>query len=158
MKTKLFVSLLLAVSLSLARAEDKTLGEKTRETLDKAAQETKEAGRAVLDTTKEAATAVVDAITPDSDARRVNVKLTEHNIAMPQELESGKTAFIVHNAGSEKHNFEIEGQKVEKKFIASLAPDETKVLHIDLKPGNYKVYCPVGDHEKHGMKLDITVK
>ena len=55
-------------------------------------------------------------------------------------------------------NFEIEGQGIDKKFMTSLSPDESKVLHVDLAPGNYKVICPVKDHEEEGMKLNVTVK
>jgi uncharacterized cupredoxin-like copper-binding protein len=42
--------------------------------------------------------------------------------------------------------------------MATVDPNETKVLHVDLKPGTYKVYCPVKDHEAEGMKLNLTVK
>jgi uncharacterized cupredoxin-like copper-binding protein len=77
---------------------------------------------------------------------------------MPKKLEPGKTAFVVRNAGKEKHNFEIQGAGIEKKFFADLGPDETKVLHVDLKAGTYKVSCPVKDHEGEGMKLNLTVK
>ena len=162
MKTIMFVSLALAATISVASAEDKksdkTLGEKTAETLEKAKEKTKDAGRAVADTTKKAADAVVDAVTPDADARKVEVKLTEHHIDMAKSLEPGKTAFVVRNAGKEKHNFEIKGEGIEKKFFASVSPDETKVLHVHLKSGTYKVYCPMKDHESEGMKLSLTVK
>ncbi len=43
-------------------------------------------------------------------------------------------------------------------ILGNLPPDETKVLHGDLKPGSYKVYCPVKDHDAEGMKLTLTVK
>jgi uncharacterized cupredoxin-like copper-binding protein len=151
MKIILFVSLALVAGISLATAQekkaDKSLGDKT-----------KDVGRAISDTTKKAADSVVDAVTPDADAHKVEVKLSEHEIDMPKKLENGKTAFVVHNAGKEKHNFEIQGAGIEKKFFADLAPDETKVLHVTLKPGAYKVYCPVKDHEGEGMKLNLTVK
>lgn len=162
MKTITFVSLALAAAISVASAQekkaDKTLGEKTGDALGKAGEKTKEAGRAVVDTTKKVAIAVVDAVTPDADARKVEVKLAEHQIDMPKSLQAGKTAFVVHNAGKEKHNFQIEGQGIDKKFLAAVSPDDTKVLHVDLKPGTYKVYCPVKDHAGEGMKLNLTVK
>ena len=155
MKTVILASIVFASALSLASAEDKksdkSLGEKTTSTLDKA-------GRAVADTTRKAADAAVDAVTPDSDARKVEVRLAEHHIDMPKRLESGKTAFVVHNTGKEKHNFEIQGEGVEKKFFADLGPDESKVLHVNLKPGTYKVSCPVKDHASEGMNLSLTVK
>ena len=162
---KTFITLLLAAAVSVVvvqaedkeKKEDETLAEKTSETWDKTKEKTKEAGRAVADTTKRAADAVVDALTPDADARKVDVKLTEHAIAMPTELESGKTAFVVRNAGKEKHNFEVEGEGIDKKFFAPVEPDETKVLHVTLKSGTYKVFCPLKNDEKKGMKLKLTV-
>jgi uncharacterized cupredoxin-like copper-binding protein len=159
MKTILFASLALASALSLATtAEEKTFGEKAGETLEKAAQKTKEAGRTVVDDTKKTAEAIAEKVTPDADARRVDVRLAEHDISMPKSLSSGKTAFVVTNNGKGKHNFEISGQGLDKKFMMSLDPKDTKTLHVDLKPGTYKVFCPVGDHAEEGMKMDLTVK
>jgi len=162
MKTTLIIPLVLASALAVASAQekksDKTFGEKTSETLQKAGEKVKETGQAVADTTKKAADTVVDAVTPDKDAHKVEVKLVEHRIEMPRQVGTGKTAFVVHNAGKEKHNFEIAGEGIEKKFMINLSPDETKVLHVDLKPGSYKVYCPVGDHESEGMKTTLTAK
>lgn len=172
---KTFVSLLLALAVSIVvvngatEEEEKTLGEKTSETLDKAKEKTKEAGRAVADTTKEvgravadtakkAADAAVDAVTPESDARRVEVKLSENDIDMPKRLKTGKTAFVVYNAGKEKHNFKVEGEGIDKKFILAVGPTETKVLHMDLKSGDYKAFCPMDDHKGKGMKVKLTVK
>ena len=158
MKTTLFATLALAGALSFASAEEKTFGEKTADTLDKAAQKTKEAGRAVADTTRKAVDSTVDAVTPDKDARKVDVTLTEHKINMPKSISAGKTAFVVTNNGKDKHNFEIEGQGLDKKFMLNIAPNDTKTLHVELKPGTYKVLCPVGDHATEGMKLDLIVK
>ena len=162
MKTITFVALAIAAAISVGSAQekkaDRTLGEKTADTLGKAGEKTKDAGRAVIDTTKKAANAVVDAITPDADARKVEVKLADHQIEMPKSLQAGKTAFVVHNAGKEKHNFQIEGEGIDKKFIAAVSPNDTKVLNVDLKPGTYKVYCPMKDHAGEGMKLNLTVK
>ena len=160
MKTKivLIVPLVLAATISLAPAQDKSLGQKTSETLQKAGEKVKETGKAVAETTRKAADSAVDAVTPDKDAHKVDVKLVDHRVEMPKQLATGKTAFVVHNAGKEKHNFQIAGEGIDKKFTANLGPDETKVLQVDLKPGTYKVYCPVGDHEAEGMKLSVTVK
>lgn len=158
MKTTILTSLAVVAGLSFAVAEDKTFTEKTTDVLNNAAEKTVEAGRAVADKTREMAKAAKDAIAPDQDARRIDVKLSEHKIDMPQSLEPGKTAFVVHNAGGANHNFEIEGAGVDEKFILNLNPNETKVLHVDLKSGQYKIYCPVEDHEEHGMKMNLTVK
>jgi uncharacterized cupredoxin-like copper-binding protein len=158
MKTPLIISLTLAAAVSAISAEEKTLGEKTGDVLEKAGESARDAGHVIVDKTKKAAGAVKDALTPDKDARRVEVTLKEHEIEMPESLEAGKIAFVVRNAGSEEHNFEIEGQGIEEKFLTDLAPKDTKVLNLRLKPGTYKVYCPVEDHGAEGMKRTVTVK
>ena len=84
--------------------------------------------------------------------------LSEHKISMPKSLISGKTAFFVTNKGTEKHNFEIEGAGLDKKFMLNIAPNDTKTLNVDLKPGTYSVRCPVGDHASEGMTVNLTVK
>jgi uncharacterized cupredoxin-like copper-binding protein len=161
MKTILMIPVALVAAITFASAEekksDKTFGERASETYDKAKESTKNAGRAAVDTTKKAAGAVADAVTPD-DAREVKVRLIEHKIEMPKQIGAGKTEFVVTNAGDEKHNFEIEGQGLEKKFFLNVGPNQTKTMKVDLKPGDYKVSCPVAGHEEHGMKLNLTVK
>jgi uncharacterized cupredoxin-like copper-binding protein len=155
MKTILMIPVALVAAMTFASAEekksDKSFGER-------AAESTRNAGRAAVDTTKKAAGAVADAVTPDKDAREVKVRLVEHKIQMPKRIEAGKTEFVVTNAGDEKHNFEIEGQGLDKKFFLNVSPNETKTMKVDLKPGDYRVSCPVAGHEEHGMKLNLTVK
>jgi uncharacterized cupredoxin-like copper-binding protein len=162
MKTILFVSVTFATAISLAQADDKksdkTLGEKTAITLEKIGEKTKETGRSVAEGTKKAAKSAVDAVTPDKDARKVEVKLTEGKIDMPKSLASGKTALVVTNKGKQKHNFEITGPGVDETFNLDLSPNETKTLHVDLKPGSYQVACPVFDHDEKNMQLTLTVK
>jgi uncharacterized cupredoxin-like copper-binding protein len=159
MKTTIYVSLALAAAMASASAvERRTLGERTTDSLSKVGEGIKDTGRTIANTTKKAGESVVDAVTPDRDARRVDVNLTENRIEMPRTISSGKTAFVVRNEGREKHNFEIEGQDIDKKFMTSLGPDESRVLHADLAPGNYKVICPVKNHEDEGMRLNLRVK
>ncbi|HET6409647.1 MAG TPA: cupredoxin domain-containing protein [Chthoniobacteraceae bacterium] len=159
MKTHIMLSFVAASALALAaQADDRTLGEKTSDALGKAKENAKEAGRAIADSSRKAAEKVTDAVTPDADARKIEVRLTEHQISMPKSLEAGKTAFVVTNSGTEKHNFGIEGQGLDKKFMLNLGPNDTKTLNVDLKPGTYKVFCPVGENAADGMSLNITVK
>jgi len=159
MKTILFTSIAIAAALSVAPAEDRrTLGEKTADTLDKAKEKTIETGKFIGEKTKNAAETVIDAVTPDSDARRIEVKITEHHINMPLSLEDGKTAFVVHNASPEKRNFEIQGEGIDKKFLSGLGPDETKVLHVNLKRGTYKAYGWVKEGDDAAPKASLTVK
>ena len=167
MKAQLLYSTLVAAALSVTAfgAEDKTIGEKTSDTLKKAGEKTKEAGKAVVEGTKEAGKAVgeatkktvdtvKDAVTPDADAKRVDVTLAERRVELPKEVAAGKTAFVVRNNGSMKQNFEIRGEGIEKKFMMDVAPNDSKTLHVDLKPGTYKVHIP----ESNGPETTLHVK
>jgi hypothetical protein len=159
MKTTLVTPFAIAAALSFASAaDDRTLGEKTADTLDKAKDKTVEAGKFIGEKTKNAAEKVIDAVTPDSDARRIEVKITEHRINMPLALEDGKTAFVVHNASPDKRNFEIQGEGIDKKFLTGLGPDETKVLHVNLKRGTYKAYGWAKEGDNEAPKVNLTVK
>jgi uncharacterized cupredoxin-like copper-binding protein len=88
----------------------------------------------------------------------VEVHLTEYKIEMPTLISTGATTFNVTNTGTETHGFEIEGNGIEKALKPRLKKGENGSLQVDLKPGTYKVYCPVIGHKWHGMSLDLTVK
>jgi uncharacterized cupredoxin-like copper-binding protein len=88
----------------------------------------------------------------------VEVKLTEYKIEMPALIGTGATTFNVTNTGNETHGLEIEGNGIEKTLKPRLKKGESGTLRVDLKPGTYKVYCPVIGHKWHGMSLDLTVK
>lgn len=90
-------------------------------------------------------------------AGTVAVMLTEFEIQMPMEIPAGPTTFEVTNSGTTEHNFEIEGQGIEQEFEQNLQPGESKTMTVDLQPGTYEVYCPVGNHAEQGMRLELTV-
>jgi uncharacterized cupredoxin-like copper-binding protein len=98
------------------------------------------------------------AAVPDTAQGSVEVKLTEYKIEMPASVGAGVTTFKVTNAGEETHGFEIEGNGTEKALKPRLKKGESSSLQVDLKPGTYKVYCPVHGHKTRGMSLDLTVK
>jgi uncharacterized cupredoxin-like copper-binding protein len=88
----------------------------------------------------------------------VQVTLSEYSIEMPATLPAGRTRFEIRNAGQLPHNFEIEGQGIEEELEEDLAAGQSGVLEVDLQPGTYRVYCPVGNHdEEHGMTTELTV-
>jgi uncharacterized cupredoxin-like copper-binding protein len=98
------------------------------------------------------------AAVPDTAQGSVEVKLTEYKIEMPASVGAGVTTFKVTNAGEETHGFEIEGNGIEKALKPRLKKGGSSSLQVDLKPGTYKVYCPVHGHKMRGMSLDLTVK
>src|ERR1043166_368508 len=135
MKTLLSFILTSALSITFARAVEPvdTAANVARDTAETA----KNVGKTAARKTKEAAETVKDALTPEPDARHVNVTLTDYQIEMPTSLRRGKTAFIVRNGGKHKHNFEVSGNGTDQKFYFDVKPGETKVLHVKLTRGTY---------------------
>src|ERR1035437_5907203 len=126
---KTFLTIILAGVVSTAVAQVDTAENVVHSTV----RGTKKAARTVAHGVKKAADTVEDAVTPDSDARRVDVTVTEERIDMATRLEPGKTAFVVKNGGTTTQNFEVEGRGVDRKFVTPPNPGETKVLHVTLK-------------------------
>ncbi|HYJ06902.1 MAG TPA: cupredoxin domain-containing protein [Chthoniobacterales bacterium] len=172
MNTTKFVIAFLACAFcfAVAQAEEKTVAEKTEEVWDETKKKTKEVSKAVVKTTKETSKAVakktketVKAIehkidTPDADARKVNVTITDGGVQMPASLRPGKTAFVVTNSGKQKHNFEIEGEHLDKSFWFAIAPKDSKTMQVDLKPGSYDAHCNIGEHANKEAKVKLVVK
>ncbi len=94
-----------------------------------------------------------------SGTPEVAVSLTEFAIEMPATLPAGPVAFAISNDGSAPHNFVIEGDGFEGRLPTRVAPGASATLEVDLPPGTYTVYCPVGDgaHRSQGMELTLTV-
>lgn len=88
----------------------------------------------------------------------VQVSLTDFSIEMPENLPAGPATFRVSNDGAVEHNFEVEGQGMEEELEENLAPGDTGTLQVDLEPGTYEIYCPVGDHADRGMRMELTVQ
>lgn len=163
MKTQLYTALIAATLSSgvvLAADNDKSLGQKTSESLGKVKDKTVEVGKVIAEDTKKAATSVKDAVMPDKDARKVDVTLSEKHIQMDREIPAGKTAFVVRNNGKERQNFKIEGNGLDKEFMIAVAPNDTKTMNVDLKHGDYKVFVPMPgkDSEPKGNELTLKVK
>lgn len=137
----------------------RTVAKKTKETAKTVAKETKQAAKTVARKTKETVNAIEHKIdTPDADARRVNVTVNDGGVRMPRSLSAGKTAFVVTNNGNQSHNFEIEGEDLEKSFWFSLAPRQTKTMQVNLKPGSYEADCSVAEHADKEAKVRLVVK
>ena len=110
-------------------------------------------------TTATATGTTATATAAETASAPIQVTLSEYSIEMPATLPAGLTRFEIRNAGQLPHNFEIEGQGIEKMLEEDLAAGASGLLEVDLQPGTYRVYCPVGTHDvEHGMttQLDVT--
>ncbi len=87
----------------------------------------------------------------------VDVSLSEFTIEVPDSLSSGPVTFNVTNDGTITHNFEVEGQGLEEELAQDLEPGQSGTLTVDLAPGTYEIYCPIGDHANQGMRVEVTV-
>jgi plastocyanin len=70
--------------------------------------------------------------------------------------EAGETTFTVSNEGEFPHALEIEGNGIEEE-TEELGPGESGSVTVDLEPGEYELYCPVGDHRERGMVGTLVV-
>lgn len=98
--------------------------------------------------------------TPTAEPVQVaDIALLEWLIDMPSELRAGQINFAVTNEGAEAHGLVIEGQGLRFEIPAPLQPGGSTVLSATLAPGDYLVYCPVGDgeHQSKGMEVTLTV-
>jgi hypothetical protein len=168
MKTLISVFCAIAVLVPAVPATE-TAGEKAEEAWDATKETAKDVGRTTKETakdvgrtlkkgTKKAAHTVKEALTPDPDANRVEVKLSADRIDMPKSISSGKTAFVATNTGNEKLTFEIERHGEEQNFAMTLAPNQTKVFHVNLERGKYHAGILAKGRETHRHEVNFRVK
>lgn len=70
---------------------------------------------------------------------------------------TGPVRFVVTNAADVVHGFEVEGHGLER-VIEEIPAGRSDSLTVRFEtPGDYLVYCPVGDHEERGMTASVTV-
>jgi plastocyanin len=78
---------------------------------------------------------------------------------MPEEIRAGQVNFVVTNEGSELHSVVVEGNGLVFELPAPLDSGESSILSAELPPGEYVVYCPIGDgeHRDKGMEATLLV-
>jgi plastocyanin len=68
----------------------------------------------------------------------------------------GKVTVVMDNPSEVPHAVEIEGNGVEEE-TDTVTGDSARVT-VELKPGEYEFYCPVGNHKGAGMVGTLTVR
>jgi len=69
---------------------------------------------------------------------------------------AGSVSIELVNDSSVPHAVEVEGNGVEEESETVTGANTT--LTVDLEPGEYTYYCPVGDHRDQGMEGALTVE
>lgn len=72
------------------------------------------------------------------------------------EAKAGSVTIDLSNSSPAPHAVEVEGNGVEAKGEVVTKGGTSKVT-VDLKPGTYDYYCPVGQHRANGMEGKLTV-
>jgi len=99
-----------------------------------------------------------DPVDPDQGAVQsiVSVLLRESTITLNiTEVDAGTVIFQVTNDGVIVHALAIDGLDVSTDV---LTPGETQFLTVDLAPGTYTLYSPVGEDLRRGMEAQLTVR
>ncbi|HOJ22958.1 MAG TPA: cupredoxin domain-containing protein [Armatimonadota bacterium] len=98
-------------------------------------------------------------VTPSRERQTttVNVEMGEWFVRLdPATAPPGRVQFRIRNTGSAIHGFEIDGPGVEERS-ERLDPGEDTVVVANLGPGEYEIYCYVGDHRERGMETRMRV-
>ena len=104
-----------------------------------------------------ATTPTPTATTPAEGRAPVAISATEFKFTPSNvDAKAGRVTFRLRNDGGAPHALEIEGQGVEEE-TKTINGGETDELTVDLKPGTYEMYCPVGNHRQMGMEGELTV-
>ena len=76
----------------------------------------------------------------------------------PGELSApaGSVTIKLVNESDVPHAVEVEGNGVEEES-ETITGSETE-LSVDLEPGTYTFYCPVGQHRQNGMEGTLTIE
>ncbi len=91
------------------------------------------------------------------EAHRIDVTLREWELEASEQAPAGTVEFVVTNEGGLVHNFKIEGMGIEESFPDILRSGETRVLQVELVPGNYELSCPIGNHAEMGERQELEV-
>ncbi len=68
---------------------------------------------------------------------------------------TGTVTFNIKNDGTVDHQFEIQGNGIDK-HTDNIAPGKTGKLTVNLTAGKYEVWCPIPGHKEAGMDGFVT--
>lgn len=88
----------------------------------------------------------------------MSLKDFELDPAEPEVAEVGVIEFKLSNDGQAPHNLEVETPQGEFELEEDLEAGQSGTLRAQIEePGEYVLYCPVGNHREMGMEGTLTV-
>jgi plastocyanin len=93
----------------------------------------------------------------DFASGRVEISLKEY-VMKPGRLRTrpGKVTFVLRNDGRFAHNFHVEGPGVDA-HAEKFSPGRTIRLEAALQEGEYRISCPLSNHDERGMRGTLLV-
>ncbi len=69
---------------------------------------------------------------------------------------AGTITFVLENEGRYTHDFRVEGNGVDAR-APRVGQGRTRKWKVTVKPGTYKISCPISNHAKRGMTGTLEV-
>lgn len=99
-----------------------------------------------------ASAAVPDADFVDATGGTVEIALGEYALKPNRiRVAPGTVTFVLRNQGRFSHDFHVEGAGVDA-YAAKFSPGRTVRLEVTLQEGEYKLSCPLSNHDERGMR------
>ncbi|MDS1271026.1 cupredoxin domain-containing protein [Lipingzhangella sp. LS1_29] len=97
---------------------------------------------------------------PDAEPRAdevIAVEATEMAFeGLPETVPAGTVEIELDNVGDLPHDIVVE--ELGDEVVASAEPGESASGTVELEPGEYTVYCSIGNHRQEGMEEVVTVE
>ena len=88
---------------------------------------------------------------------QVEIALLEYEMKPNKiRVKPGAITFVLRNEGRFAHDFHVEGPGVEA-YAAKFSPGRTVRLEVSLQEGEYKISCPLSNHDQRGMHGTLVV-
>jgi plastocyanin len=94
----------------------------------------------------------------DQVGSEVTAEEDDHSVTLSERsLAAGTHTFVVRNTGSAPHSLTIEGPGGVDSTSDTVQRGRSTTLTVTLSPGEYEVFCPIGDDRAMGMVTTLTV-
>lgn len=87
----------------------------------------------------------------------VTASLQEWSLTLTGMAHAGSVQIHITNDGRFTHSFAIGVGGQAKPLGSNIAPGASADLTLDLTPGEYAVWCPIGSHRANGLEGKLQV-